>query len=132
MTLTELADRVEGLTGLCRETDGDIANALSLYPKGWRRGAPAASATAIWFDDHNTGRHWSAPAFSASLDAAMTLVPEGFVWTVSKLGTGKYRASIAHRDDDDGFPVEKPTIEAAAALTSASLRARASMEGNRG
>lgn len=37
-SLSDLASRVERLTGPCRETDGDIANALALHPEGWQLG----------------------------------------------------------------------------------------------
>lgn len=72
--LRELADKVEKLSGPDRETDCLIHNAL------W--------GTRMWadthgFECHDTNGHggmWRAnpPRYTASLDAAMTLVPEGW------------------------------------------------------
>ena len=55
--LNALADRVEQLEGPCRETDAEIA--LTEIMPNWRR-------------------RGFAPHYTASLDAAMQLVPEGW------------------------------------------------------
>lgn len=62
--LRKLADRVEGLQGADRETACAIAKAI-----GWRPddGAPGSTTSSPWA--------WC-PDFTASLDAAMTLVPK--------------------------------------------------------
>lgn len=77
--LSDLISRVEKASGPDREIDGEIAAALNVYPDGWRRGVKEAAADAIWFDDR-IGCNWHAPAYTASIDAALTLLPEGFWW----------------------------------------------------
>ncbi len=73
--LDELADRVERLTGPDWEVDAEIALAsgwltfnLEGFGVRWQRG-------------HGTVER-SHPFYTASLDAAMTLVPEGRGWAI--------------------------------------------------
>lgn len=66
------------------------------------------------------------PHYSASIDAALTLVPKGFAWTLASQGTTDFRffASVAFPDEDcDGTPTLAATP--AIALCIAALRARA-------
>ncbi len=57
--LRALAERVMALTGACKVTDCDIAQAVGAQPVSWAQGG---------------GKHWvNWPAFTASLDAAMML-----------------------------------------------------------
>lgn len=73
MTLLELAERCEVATGPDRELDHGIAEAL-----GWRRitRLPPENGGDEVYD---CGSEWAAlPKFTASIDAAMTLVPEGW------------------------------------------------------
>ena len=73
MTLPELIAALEAATGPSRELDAEIALAVNAVPANYtRRGVAEASATADWWDDH-TGFHWSAPCYTSSLDATMTL-----------------------------------------------------------
>lgn len=76
--LRSLARRCEAATGADRSIDGDIAAALALHPPALTiRGNRQPEL----FKDNAPGLHaktWLAPNFTASLDAAMTLVPEGF------------------------------------------------------
>ena len=83
MTDAELVARVEALTGPCRETDAEIY--LALYLPDWRKGSPwkktngwfkpgcAIDAMAFFFHDGLGWNHKTAPTYTASLDAAMTL-----------------------------------------------------------
>lgn len=75
--LLELAAKVEGLNGPSRAIDGMIAMALGEYPS-W---APIQNERQPeLFTDGKPGtraREWLAPKFTSSVDAAMTLVPEG-------------------------------------------------------
>lgn len=68
-----LPDRIERAEGPCRELDAEIAAAV-----GVKHGPDSG-----WCNNHN-GDYWtvdeSAPAYTASLDAATTLVPEGCGW----------------------------------------------------
>ena len=69
--LRALAERVMALTGADREVDAMIAVALGIggnviaTPEGWCVGGPS-------------GQPFLSPAYTASIDAAMTLVPEGW------------------------------------------------------
>jgi hypothetical protein len=71
--LTTLADRVEAAERGDWELDSDIHSLISPDRKH-----PYLVGTHI-DDTHPSGRPYSAPAYTASIDAAMTLVPEG--WT---------------------------------------------------
>lgn len=132
--LRALAAKVEALQGPCRETDGLIYIAVCI---------PAERAGRI---DHNRGvvGWWprdgayvsarQVPEYTASLDAALSLMPEGWKWTI-------------HSPDDDGpavaycvpnmgrlpWPDWVTDICAATpalALVSAALRARATNTGD--
>jgi hypothetical protein len=91
--LHSLAARAEAAEGPDRELDMIIAEAV-----GWvhRSGAPYPHVLA-----------WERPAYTASLDAALTLVPEG--WQVAALEqnwrTGLWRAQL--------IPVPSATLIAA-------------------
>jgi hypothetical protein len=112
-SLLDLAAKVEALTGPCRETNTEIALAI-----GWKRYA---------------GDNWIGPRaeicvpdYTASLDAAMTLVPTQMEW---EAGTAKlmdicWARVIAIHDSWKG-KAATPAI----ALTAASLKARAAISG---
>lgn len=105
--LAGLADSVENLTGPDREVDAEIARAVGWQQRCWSGfgiGAPH------WWLDGRTGReiiglaegheHGTLPYFTASLDAAMTLVPEG---CYVQLGTDQARHSWAAVTLPDGI-----------------------------
>jgi hypothetical protein len=97
--LLQLADRCEKATGPDRQLDADIFTALKLVPDRKHDGYPFY-------------------AFTQSLDAAMTLVPEGEDWAV---GSGPLFPTSAR-------VAGKPAVQAATpalALCAASLRAKA-------
>ncbi|WP_394659943.1 hypothetical protein [uncultured Novosphingobium sp.] len=131
--LLALADRVEKLTGPDRSIDGMIAEATGEYPC-W---APMQNVRQPeLFTDGKPGtraREWLAPKFTASLDAAMTLVPEGWGWTVGDKSPDPSLAwcEIDHLPWHEGYgwAVERKLIVQAAtpalALICAALRARA-------
>jgi hypothetical protein len=111
-TLIEVAERCEAASGPDRLLDLDIASTLKISAL-YRR---AGQVTATW------------PDYTASLDAAMTLVPEGWAFGIGR-GTD--------RSDTEGWAWISPTDEGeiwtaatpALALTAACLRARASQGG---
>lgn len=82
-----------------------------------------SEACGCWWDTKRKIFH-AVPYFTSSLDAAMTLVPEGLAWTVSNRPLAKdHWASVANPlHDDDGNPATAKT--APLALCLASLRAR--------
>lgn len=124
--LIALAARVEQAQGPDRELDAEIARAI-----GWKE-----SLSGRWWKPPG-GDDWNfvLPPFTASLDAALTLVPEGWIFAV-------------HSGDDRGPPVaycvpnmgrlpwphwvdDINAATPALALTAAALRARAE-DGNDG
>jgi len=107
--LIALAERVEALEGPCRETDADIYLA-----------ADAANGS---FEK----------LYTASLDAAMTLAPEGWTYiSVEICAHGKpgqhCRASVERLHDDEDQRCAGYAKEPALAITAAALRALAAME----
>jgi hypothetical protein len=130
--LIALADRCEAAEGADRDLDEAIALAL-----GWSSVPNPTFAGGLvgrWLlpDGSMTGQIDALPKFTASLDAAMTLVPEG---QASAVGT------MAFRNDprkpwaciwsEQGEPLWRADAATPAlALCAAALRARASMETN--
>jgi hypothetical protein len=105
--LQALAARVEALTGPCRETDSEIAG--------------TESSTVQWHGDDET------PAFTASLDAAMSLVGTGpRRIEFGTYGDGSCWAYFYTENDVTGESEGAPNE--ASAVTAAALRARAAME----
>ena len=117
--ILELAERVEALEGEDREIDLAIAK--------MRR-------VTVWKHDPETGTnyettHWH---YTASLDAAMTLVPEGFSWEVGETADGGHATVSKMPDDDEAYAggrLPAPDIQISAyaatpalALTAACLR----------
>lgn len=108
--LLELAERCEKATGPDRLLDTQISDALRRHGVKRPPGMPRA--------------------LTASIDAALTLVPDGYVWHVD-LSAGGYYADVidpvsAAPGSPNGAP---PTITSAAlALCAAALYAHAAME----
>jgi hypothetical protein len=137
--LEQLALKCETASGADRELDADIFQAIG--GKQWDRAyhdaqAPCGCPHEMAVD----GARRRAPRFTASLDAAMTLVPEGWVWLVSNRapkplagraylhngeliysGIGGSRPNPAHKF------AEVVAATPALALTAACLRARAAL-----
>jgi len=84
--LAALIARLEKATGPDRELDARIY-AACFHPHGFDRMAERAFnrhdlRSYVWYDTE--GRRitcWGDKAFTGSLDAAVTLVPEGFYWS---------------------------------------------------
>jgi hypothetical protein len=134
MTLTELADRVEQLTGPCRETDAAIK--LAFAAQLFANGATKDEAVRILGGD----LYADPLPYTASLDAAMTLVPEGTWYCLSgphsqsggiyKGGTPRFDIIMGVSEDRaDGKAATASNATVAAALR---FRARASMEEHHG
>lgn len=124
--LTALIARVEAARGPDRELDAEIAR--TLLPHNAEHVARSRSGWSYrvfgpegWDDEWTETR-----PYTASLDAAMALVPEGLFWTVAfgqltpqePLGG----ALISRRDGSDVAQAKATTP--ALALTAAALRAR--------
>lgn len=124
--LLALAAKVEACTGADRELDALIFGAFDpRYEKSKHFGAAAMQIVG------NAGLTRSTPTYTASLDAAMTLVPEGWQYCLLNCGGVDQKSPTEGRGTavlwpvghiSDGKPVEASTP--ALALVSAALRAR--------
>jgi hypothetical protein len=121
--LLTLADRCEAATGPDRELDVEIV--YGLYPDiGNYAGQCIGDDPIFW---HEPYRKQPCPHFTASLDAAMTLVPEGLDFGCGRgidteLGANK---AVCHAwvGEGEGDLVFAETV--ALALCAAALKARA-------
>lgn len=132
--LLKLAERVEALRGPDWEVDKLIAvlNGWCLHPSNRQRDDSAQSDTGYtcldcgadsWGNTGPTGQKRSAslPAYTGSLDAAMTLVPEGCEWAVNWGGNSVAEVNIL----PDGPLFKGYADTPALALCAAALRALA-------
>lgn len=136
--LLELAERVERATGPDAELDMLIDCALKdivpVYPteghpmtpgRGGRIEAAGTFKLLGWIDPGEVNRNFSPygkpyPPVTASLDAAMTLVPEGFDWILGRTNNGlTIHAEVGGRGDEFMRFGNTPAL----ALCAASLRA---------
>lgn len=103
--LIALAERCEAATGPSREINAQIAEAT-----GWRDVCKAGYGS--WRGLRPTsGKREAVCPFTASLDAAMTLVPEGAVWGV-------------HNSDDPHPSVWKASVMPLAGPAGETLKAK--------
>lgn len=77
MTDTDLIRRLEEATEGCRQADMDIAEHI-----GWTHVPPALSGPECWLDENGVTQAML-PHYTTSIDAALTLVPEGYGISVS-------------------------------------------------
>lgn len=138
-TLSELADRVERLTGPCsRETDALIAATLRIthgahpWLAKWAGEIRATGHCVQAFNDSGEScANWIPLEYTASLDAAMTLVPEGALFSVGHIGDDSpdlFQATIMPMGPSRHASASTPAL----ALTAASLRARAASGSSHG
>ena len=122
--MTDFADliaRLEAATGPDRALDAEIArDVCGLVIHEWPDWIARTSAM------HDFPALWPTPFYTESVDAAMTLIPDGFWWTV---GAGRtrpdeplYGAFIY--DGDDLVGSGETEVSAAIALCVAALKAR--------
>lgn len=110
-TLLALAERVEAAGAPDRNLDEEIAVAILWRPSG----VCEPAGTIPWWLTASFG----IPDYTASLDAAMKLVPGGWHWTVTDYqGAAPARAILG--DDSIICTAATPAL----ALTAACLRAR--------
>jgi hypothetical protein len=107
MTLEELADACEKATGPSIGLDHDIARAIA-----------------------GPGGSYCSCNYTASLDAAMTLVPEGWSWNVANL-SGLSRCEANAFAPLHGGETHARAETPALALTAAALRSHAQKEDGR-
>lgn len=130
MGLLQLAERVEALTGPCRETDVMIELAVGKNGPAIQEimaGSPhnTIDEVAKAADRDVSIMFHRVPRYTASLDAAMTLVPAGQDWMVDNfdgLAARMCSASVFNaKADDFGAFAATPAL----ALCAAALRALA-------
>lgn len=124
--LIDLAARVEAMTGACPETDALIA--LAAYEGRWPiasyGGQPINYDPALWME-----RHCFEP--TASLDAALAMVPADSFWRVGHDGDGPdpslFKAVVSvSKEGDIAITFRMAIAETAPlAMCAAALRARA-------
>ena len=124
-TLAALIERVEKATGPDAALDGII----------WQAVTPAGSwcqnSDGVWLlrveDDRTPGATARAyshpPRYTASLDAALALVPEGWQWVVGNMGNAH-----VYEERTAGKSVTAEAATPALALVAAALRARMESE----
>lgn len=128
----DLVERLRKLEGPCRETDARI----ELSRRSFLFGAATVAGFAIASDGWlvRGDEQFRAPAYTASIDAALTLVPEGWAWRVMLDGTKLTpRAELAEPVITDfgpgvGLRAQVCGATPAIALCIASLLARASAQ----
>lgn len=97
-----------------RELDGDIAEALNLFPQDgrrWVRMRPEDTGgslrepwrwyvpSAKWMEEERWPE-WNAPTFTFSIECALALVPENWEWSISNRAPGNLqgRAYIHNKE----------------------------------
>lgn len=120
-SLLDLAARVERLTGPCRETDCLIFESRHRLLTPERRGMIDGEPTGQYFNINGDLLPEVAPAYTASLDAAMTLARnnrEAMLMIHAAFGSFE-------SDEMDGVPNIFPRIKA---MLLTNIRARAALE----
>jgi hypothetical protein len=115
-TLQALAERCEQASGPDREINKDILLALGYSWRGMN----------YWHSDDN--RAWEGSiSFTASLDAALKLVPDGWRWAVSTTNDDP-PCAFGHPPDKSFWIEDTPAATPALALCAFALRARAAID----
>jgi hypothetical protein len=123
-TLTDLAGRVERLTGRCRETDGAIK--LALAAQLFAGDASKDDVVRILGGD----LYADPLPYTQTFEAALTVKPIACTFAMGDCSEdGSPWACVT---DAAGVDYTATGVNAVLALLSASLRARASMEADRG
>lgn len=130
--LQSLIARVEAATGPSEQLDIDIAVAASMVPPKMEKTFTSPRAWRGIYDN----RYWFAPEYTASIDAALTLVPEGQGMKLDKYWIASVDRPIWHAAVTS--PSKNPNVivgsdynevwdcrTLALALCAAALRARA-------
>ena len=124
--MTDLIARIESADGPDRELDAEIFIA-ACHPT-WR----IQTECKLFPEQVQTGRiqkpdgcGWrNAPAYTASIDAALTLAPEGWHMSVHTTVGALLQGSAAVRDRDGGPSFASAASTPALALAAAALKAR--------
>ena len=129
MMREELISALEKATGPDRDLDGEIAAAVWGAHTEWEQANYTMDIYLVvhWAPPHPyAGMKEPCPAYTASIDAALTLVPDGARWCVGRyvVPDGEEASEYAARVDGPRFyDAASPAI----ALCIAALKARASL-----
>lgn len=132
-----LAERVEKLTGPDREVDGLIACAIFktvmtdddlIYLSPICKSDECAPGT-YWLVQRSGRSLQTAPSYTASLDAAMTLVPDGFKWRCGYSRHVPHNAEVVDYNSHKGTFIGESDSNRACALTAAAIRSLAAQRG---
>lgn len=124
MTPLELADACEKATGPDYGLELDIYKACR--PELYQRALDALLKSPIGprLAPVDYDGYIKPPAYTASLDAAMTLVPEGWEWTINTFANPKKASAyLVNAADDMVRPRKQYQATPALALCAAALRA---------
>ena len=132
VALEALALRCEQAAGPDRELDAAIATTIGVVPEFYIRAQVHGITMTYWWHESDTkAAYYSPPAYTASLDAAMTMVPDGDSFTIGQNVHHKHWVASVNYLGDDGAPHARSNsysnFSAALALTAAALRAAASL-----
>ena len=113
----KLSDQVEAAAGPDRELDALIAEAINGHPPP-RSGGGQNALTGKWYEPNEP----YCPAYSASIDAALTLVPEECLWNLKMEYTeGRGLVRMWYPNSNSTYQsLHTPAL----ALCAAALRAR--------
>ncbi|HXT81417.1 MAG TPA: hypothetical protein VN702_17775 [Acetobacteraceae bacterium] len=117
MTLTEIIARLEAATGADRRLDAEIARAIGCQVRQWN-----SATNWQWI----AGTEWERlPFFTASVDAALTLIPPAHDWSLHcDNGEAVAGCMPASEEGCDWSNCSGPTPAIALALCIAALKAR--------
>jgi hypothetical protein len=134
--ILQLAGRCEKVTVSDRQLDGDIAEALLLFPRDerWVRMLPerhGGTSREPWrwyvpipkWKDGERWPVWDAPRFTDSLDSAMSLMPGGSVWTIEERCA--WVRLLDDRDPEGVVEYQSMAATTPLAICAAILKARA-------
>ena len=119
-TLEALLARVLEGTGPDRELDGDLAEALQVGGNPWKHDGDG------WISVHGFG--CQAAMFTQSLDAALTLVPDGWLYEIYS-GNNEDWAEVKLTPYRAGPCFETCATTPACALIAACIKARMEAQG---
>lgn len=128
--LLALAERVEAAAGPDRETDVLIereCGPLSHTVRELEAGSPLNTIAVI--AECADGRYFKVPTYTASIDAALTLVPEQHKWSVFGGGYASVEPWDGSADNEECSLPDRQCATPELALCAAALKARAAQGG---
>jgi hypothetical protein len=120
----DLIARIEAATGPDRELDDAIADAIYTGKHRCCIKGLSDEAGGMWMFTYPNGSIGSSLRFTGSIDAALTLVPEGHQWSLAECAMpGRYYAELGPRKASV-WSFDAQAATPALALCAAALKAR--------